>query len=115
MSEPRSDEDLFGCISAAALRKMTAIEREINRTGYALNIAQAAAVDYFAAAAEHIDSQFGEGYAKRHPTLVAAFMQTAAAAYQSRVHATSAQAIADAIRGGRVAPKRVERKPSTAT
>jgi hypothetical protein len=34
--------------------------------------------DYFKASITTIDEKFGKGYAKKHPELVGAFMQTAA-------------------------------------
>ena len=98
MSEPQL-EALLERFAADALVDMTPIEREMNKAGYPANLAQECAVDHFDAAVEHIDSQFGPGYARNHPTLIGAFMQTAAAAYQSHVHIASAQEIAEAIRG----------------
>ena len=41
-------------------------------------LASMAAADYFGRARREIDEEFGEGYAKEHPELVAAFMQVAA-------------------------------------
>ncbi|MDB9486392.1 hypothetical protein PN492_07500 [Dolichospermum circinale CS-537/01] len=36
------------------------------------------AIQYFNEAVSHIDGCFGDGYAKKHPELIAAFMQVAA-------------------------------------
>jgi len=51
--------------------------------------AQMTSADYMRRARHEIDAAFGEGYAEKNPTLVAAFMQTAAsdyaAALQSKV------------------------------
>ncbi|MGA9267877.1 MAG: hypothetical protein WBV79_15700 [Rhodomicrobium sp.] len=41
------------------------------------------AAEYLNAAVREIDAEFGEGYAAKHPELVAAFMQTAAHDYRS--------------------------------
>lgn len=43
-----------------------------------LRQASMTAMEYFDKAVSHIDKSFGEGYAKKHPELVAAFMQVAA-------------------------------------
>lgn len=43
------------------------------------------AADYMAAAVRHIDTQFGAGYAKSNPALVAAFMQTCAQDFHTAV------------------------------
>lgn len=40
---------------------------------------------YMHKAIESIDDKFGEGYAKEHPELIGAFMQTAATDYQGTI------------------------------
>ncbi len=71
--------------------------------------ASSTASDYMRAAVDAIDKQFGTGYAKAHPELVAAFMQTAAADFSAGLssktlgHAltritTAIDDLADAIR-----------------
>jgi hypothetical protein len=40
---------------------------------------------YFHEAIRIIDSEFGDGYAKTHPSLIGAFMQTAALDFQARM------------------------------
>ena len=58
--------------------------------------------EYFHAAIKTIDSEFGEGFAKKHPELIAGFMQTAAEDFHAGVTARALQEIADAV-GSRVA------------
>jgi hypothetical protein len=62
---------------------------------------------YFHRAIKTIDDEFGHGYAKQHPELIAAFIRTAAADYQATLSAQSVQSIetsveelANAIRDG---------------
>jgi hypothetical protein len=43
------------------------------------------AEEYFTTAIECIDKQFGDDYAKQHPELIGAFMQTAARDYHSTI------------------------------
>ncbi len=45
-----------------------------------------------------IDEQFGKGYAKRNPILLAQFMQTQAAFYNGILHATGLCEIAESLR-----------------
>ena len=49
----------------------------------AMNQATATAGLYLVDAIKVIDAQFGEGYAKQHPELIAGFMQTAASDYRA--------------------------------
>ena len=49
------------------------------------------AEEYFTSAIECIDKQFGDGYAKLHPDLVGAFMQTAARDFHSTMMKVAAQ------------------------
>ena len=59
------------------------------------------AEDYLAHAIDGIDEYLGDGYAKRHPGLIAAFMQTAASDFNA---ASLAGAIEDGSEaGGRIA------------
>lgn len=48
-----------------------------------------AAGNYLSAAIRDIDAEFGEGYARAHPELVAAFMQTAVMDYSSGIASES--------------------------
>lgn len=43
----------------------------------------ATAASYFSAAVREIDDRFGDGYAEKHPELIAAFMRTAAIDFQT--------------------------------
>lgn len=43
--------------------------------------------DYFDAARRHIDLEWGKGYAKAHPEMVAAYMQVAASDYNTAITA----------------------------
>ncbi len=63
--------------------------------------AQMTATDYMRRARHEIDAAFGEGYAEKNPTLVAAFMQTAAtdytAALQSKVIGEALEQVASEL------------------
>jgi hypothetical protein len=48
-------------------------------------------------AARHIDEQFGPGYAVRHPSVLTAFMQTAAANLQTAMLKAAAQDVRDGL------------------
>ena len=54
--------------------------------------------EYLASAIGHIDLQLGEGYAKRHPELIAAFMQTAAMDLGTAVIARAIELVTAAIK-----------------
>lgn len=56
------------------------------------------AEQYLIAAVESIDDTFGEGYAARHPELVAAFMRTAAVDFNTAIFAQEADNIAEILR-----------------
>lgn len=51
------------------------------------------AAEYMARARKEIDSEFGEGYAIKHPELVAVFMQVAASDFNSAANAVAAEII----------------------
>ena len=57
------------------MNSMTEPERPLDETKAR---APAAAAHYFRAAVAAIDAEFGEGYARAHPELVAAMVQAAA-------------------------------------
>lgn len=59
-----------------------------------LRQASMTAAEYFDKAVRHIDDSFGDGYAKKHPELIAAFMQVAASDMN---YATLAKAQSEAI------------------
>ena len=52
---------------------------------------------YLRLAIEHIEDNFGEGYAKEHPELLAGFIQACAADFHTGIQAKSLGAISDAI------------------
>ncbi len=52
---------------------------------------------YFQEAVAMIDSKFGEGYAKKHPELVGAFMNAAARDFASSSQVVAAQKITSAL------------------
>jgi len=58
--------------------------------------------EYLLKAVRHIDDQFGKGYAKAHPELVAAFMDVAAKDFNNAVFCKALQeasdTLADAVR-----------------
>ena len=56
------------------------------------------AEEYMRAAIQTIDAEFGEGYAKANPLLVAAFMQTASADYAAASNHSAAQTIEDGLK-----------------
>jgi hypothetical protein len=88
------------------------LDVEITDAGYLMRQAWMTADDYMMNAVERIDRQFGEGYAKKHPELVGAFMRTAAADYHSALMKAASQDIRDEIRDIRgVLTKRWERCP----
>ncbi len=53
--------------------------------------------DYFHAAIDAIDKRLGDGYAAKHPELIAAFMQTAARDFQTSITTQAMQEIAEAL------------------
>jgi hypothetical protein len=55
---------------------------------------------YLRRAIENIDSQFGKGYAKSNPLLVAAMIQASAADFQAAQTNVAGHAIADALQTG---------------
>lgn len=54
------------------------------------------AAEYLHKGVKALDGEFGEGYAARHPELLAAFMRTAALDFQTSVCAAVAQDLLDA-------------------
>jgi hypothetical protein len=66
-----------------------------------LNQATDTATTYFSRAIKVIDSEFGEGYSAKNPDLVAAFMKTACADYNTaataKVLGASAHLIAEGL------------------
>lgn len=56
------------------------------------------AEEYMKAAVDSIDGILGEGYAKKNPVLIAAFMQTAALDYQAASDLTGYQYIAESVK-----------------
>lgn len=62
-----------------------------------LKQASMTADEYFSKACVRIDKQFGNGYAEKHPELIAAFMQTAARDLHTSMTASALQDIAEAI------------------
>jgi hypothetical protein len=56
-----------------------------------------AAATYLRAAVESIDKVFGEGHAKKHPDLVAAFLATAAADFHSCKVTAEAKGVTGAL------------------
>lgn len=52
---------------------------------------------YFHAAIKTIDDEYGGGYAKGHPELIAGFMQAAAHDFHAGITARALQEIADAV------------------
>jgi hypothetical protein len=57
------------------------------------------AEDYLHYAIEGIDKYLGDGYAKRHPELIAAYMRTAAADFQAGVIAGAIEDVSGSIEG----------------
>jgi hypothetical protein len=55
------------------------------------------AEDYLAHAIEGIDKYLGDGYAKRHPELIAAFMQTAASDFNAAGFAGAVEDVSESI------------------
>jgi hypothetical protein len=55
----------------------------------AMRQAQMTADDYMRGAINYIDGQLGEGYAKKHPELIGAFMRTCAADYDTVLLSTA--------------------------
>jgi hypothetical protein len=69
------------------------VDTEITASGDTLmRQAMMTAADYLADAVRSIDAEFGAGYAKQNPALVAAYMQTAAADYAATVTAQQIRA-----------------------
>lgn len=68
-------------------------------TDYDTLVGQASgtAFDYMVEAKKNIDRTFGEGYAVKHPELVAAFMKTAGEDYNTAVLAIAVQEASDKI------------------
>lgn len=59
--------------------------------------APATAHDYMTNAVKDIDAYFGKGFAKAHPELIAAYMQTAAIDMSGAVIARAVETLADAV------------------
>jgi hypothetical protein len=64
-----------------------------------LHQAHATVGEYLREAVRYIDEELGDGYAKKNPALVAAFIQTAASDYNAACQAVAIQEIALAISG----------------
>lgn len=60
-----------------------------------LRQASMTAADYMREAVREIDGQFGEGYAKQHPELVAVFMTTAAQDFHTALSTGALQDLTD--------------------
>lgn len=58
-----------------------------------------AAAFYMESGAEHVDRQFGAGYAKEHPELVGAFMAAAAASFRAHLQAEGIKDLKGALDG----------------
>ena len=67
------------------------IERITASADTLMRQASMTASDYMRAAVHEIDAQFGKGYAKAHPELVAAFMSTAAQDFHTGLMAATIQ------------------------
>lgn len=76
---------------------MTSDSYPITDFGDLLRQAPLTADQYMRHAAHLIDEQFGEGYAKKHPELVAAFMRVCAADFNSTTLAKALGAGLDRI------------------
>lgn len=63
------------------------------------NDGASSAINYLNAAIEQIDKTFGEGYAKKHPELVAAFMKTAVMDYHANAIGKCIQQHTEAMEG----------------
>jgi len=59
--------------------------------------APATVAGYLNAARRHIDEQFGDGYAAKHPELVAAFVQACAQDFDTAISAATRQAAAGSL------------------
>ena len=70
-----------------------------NRAELLMRQASMTAQDYLNKALEVIDGAFGEGYAREHPELVDAFMQTAAANFAATFQADFLGKIAEKLEG----------------
>jgi hypothetical protein len=57
--------------------------------------------EYLHSAIDCIDARLGNGYAKAHPELIGAFMQTSAIDFTAGIIARAIEAVADAIESGR--------------
>jgi hypothetical protein len=53
--------------------------------------------EYLLSAVDHIDLKLGKGYAKAHPELIAAFMQTSALDFGAAVIARAIEGVANAV------------------
>ena len=62
--------------------------------------------EYLHSAIDHIDDRLGAGYAKAHPELVAAFMQTSALDQMSGIIARAIQDLGDVV--GSIGPGAVQ-------
>jgi hypothetical protein len=74
------------------------LDISIEDAGYLMARARMTAVTYMREGIEWIDKEFGDGYAKRHPELLAAFMRTCAADFHSGDMKAGLQDIRDALR-----------------
>jgi hypothetical protein len=75
---------------------MRRIEAEADSTTLARH-ATMAAINDMNIAVDTIDGRFAKGYAKQHPELIAAFMQTVAIGFGARVIAGAIEDIADPV------------------
>jgi hypothetical protein len=55
--------------------------------------------EYLMSVVDHIDQQLGNGYAKQHPELIAAFMQTSAIDLGTAVIARAIESLSDRLVG----------------
>ena len=67
------------------------------RAGILMRQASSTAHDYMHNAIRDIDAEFGEGFAKAHPSLVGAYMQTAALDFAASFQADYLGEIADKL------------------
>lgn len=74
------------------------LEVELDSPDGAVRQAIMTAAHYMTHGSDALDQEFGSGYAKAHPELLAAFMRTCAADFHTAVMKAGLQDIRDAIR-----------------
>jgi len=62
-------------------------------------VSSKAAAFYMESGAEHVDRQFGAGYAKEHPELVGAFMAAAAMSFRAHLQAEGIKDLRESLEG----------------